>query len=233
MKKRFVKHLSTAIFGLALIAPSANAGVITSTLGSDPAASGFVDGQILSLSDVLGAPTAMTYDTNNNGSETLSNYDSTWTHSFGAITDTILSAQFTIGIYDHDSASAGSQLGAFSLDSSDYSATLDALFEGGGGANSQYNVYSFSLGAGSLAQLLDGVLSAGLTLAGPTESPGLLPSFPDQITQFNGARLIFSSLSITTQDQVQPPGPNPVPEPGVLALLFAGLGIVFARRKAN
>ncbi|MFT4941519.1 MAG: hypothetical protein ACI88A_004589 [Paraglaciecola sp.] len=231
MKKIFIKHLSTAILGLALIAPTVNAGVISSTLGSDPTASGFVDGQILGIFDLFGLPTAMTYDTNDNGSDPIRNYDSTWTHSFGAITDTILSAQFTIGIYDHDSASAGSQLGAFSLDSADHTATLDALFEGSGGANNQYNVYSFSLGAGFLAQLLDGVLSAGLTLTGPTESPGLLPTFPNQIADFNGAQLIFSSLSITTQDQ--PPGPNPVPEPSVLVLLFAGLGIVFARIKVK
>lgn len=231
MKKIFIKHLSTAILGFALIAPTANAGLITSTLGSDPATSTFVDGQLLGISDLLGLPTAMAYDTNVDGSDPIINYDSTWTHSFGVITDTILSAQFTIGIYDNDSASDGSQLGAFSLDSVDHSATLDALFEGSGGAQNQYNVYSFSLDAGFLAQLADGFLSAGLTLAGPVFSPAPLPFLLDETYDFNGAQLIFSNLSITTQ--VQPPVPNPVPEPSVLALLVTGFGIVFARRKAK
>jgi hypothetical protein len=236
MKKIFIKHLSTAILGFALIAPTANAGLITSTLGSDPAASGFVDGQILGFAELFlppGLPIAMTYDTNENGIDDSSsnlNYDSTWTHSFGVIRDTILSAQFTIGIYDHDSASDGSQLGAFSLDSVDHSATLDALFEGSGGAQNQYNVYSFSLDAGFLAQLADGTLSSALTLTGSVFSPGLL-QFQDETYDFNGSQLIFSSLSITTQ--VQPPVPNPVPEPSVLALLVTGFGIVFARRKAK
>ncbi len=229
MKNRFIKYLSSAIFGLALIAPTANSAVITSTLGSDPTASGFVDGQSLAIFDLLGLPTPMSYDTNMNGSDPISNYDSTWTHSYGAITDTILSAQFTIGIYDHDSASAGSQLGAFGLDSTDFTATLDGLFEGSGGANNEYNVYSINLGAGFFSQLSDGTLAAALTLSGTVESPGLLPTFPNVINDFNGAQLIFSTLSITTQDAGVPPVPTP--EPGILALFIAGLGILLARRK--
>ena len=231
MRNRFIKHISAAILGLALVAPSSNAALITSTLGSDPSASGFVDGQILTIFDLLGLPTPMTYDTNTNGSDPIENYDSTWTHSFGAITDTILSAQLTIGIYDHDSASAGNQLGAFGLDGTDFTATLDGLFEGSGGANNEYNVYSIALGAGFFAQLVDGTLAAALALSGPVESPGLLPTFPNQIDAFNGAQLIFSSLSITTQDAGNPGGPDPIPEPGALSLLLAGLGILLAKRK--
>lgn len=232
MRNRLIKHLGAAFFGLALIAPSSNATIITSTLGSDPGTSGFADGQILSVfPDLIGLPTLMAYDTNTNGSDPIENYDSTWTHSFGAITDTIVSATLTLGIYDHDSASAGSQLGAFGLDGTDFTAALDGLFEGSGGANNEYNVYSIALGAGFLGQLLDGTLSAALALSGTVESPGLLPTFPDQIDSFNGAQLIFSSLTIETRDASQPPGPDPIPEPGALSLLLAGLGILIARRK--
>ncbi|MCF2948646.1 PEP-CTERM sorting domain-containing protein [Paraglaciecola aquimarina] len=231
MKNKFINHFSAALVALALFTSTSHAALITSTLGSDPSASGFVDGQSLGISDLLGLPTPMIYDVNNDGSDPIDNYDSSWTHSFGAITDTILSAEFTIGIYDHDSASAGSQLGAFSLDSQDYAATLDGLFEGAGGANSEYNVYSFSLGAGFFAQLVDGSLSAALSLAGPVESPGLLPTFPNQIDNFNGAKLIFSTLSITTQNStLPPPDPNPVPEPSALILLLAGLGFIFTKK---
>ncbi len=119
---------------------------------------------------------------------------SLWTHAYGAIADTITSASIQIGIAQHESASPGSQLALFDLEGNDLTATLDALFEGFGGALNEYNVYSFALPGSTFASLLDGTAMFTLTLQGPVEKPGLLPSFPPQIQPNNGANLIFSTL---------------------------------------
>jgi hypothetical protein len=227
MKNNVIKLFSAALFSVALLAPSANAAIITSTLGNDTI---FTDGDLLSISDFFGV-TPFPFDTNNDGieSNTGSNFSSTWTHNFGAITDSILSATFTVGIFDHDSASIGDQLGLLDLDTIDLTSTLNGLFEGSGGAQNQYNVYTFNLSAGVLAQLFDGNLAVKMDLIGPVFSPAPLPILMDAIFDFNSAELVFSTLNITTQ-ATNPPTPNPVPEPGALSLLLVGLAVLYVRK---
>ena len=89
---------------------------------------------------------------------------------------------------------------------------MNALFEGGGGADTEYNVYQLALGATAFPDLLDGSATFALTLSGQTESCGLFP--PCLITDFNGGHLIFSTLTIETR---------PIPVPASLLLFVGGL----------
>lgn len=216
MKNRIFNYLVASLFSLGLLLPQANAALITDTEGNGPGVTGFADGDLLGFPQ-FGMFPAPEIGAGTNGADPTEDFSRTWSHVFGPIADPILSAQLTLGIYDHDSASPDSQLASLMLDGNDFTTTLDGLFEGHGGANSEYNVYSFDLSS-IIASLTDGNLLAALDLKGPVESPGLLPTFPNQIDPFNGATLIFSSLEITTQDG----GGNQIPEPGALWLLSLG-----------
>jgi len=102
------------------------------------------------------------------------------------------------------------------------------LFEAGGGAaDAQYNEYTIALGAGLFSDLADGSSLVSLALQGR----GLVPDLFGggfQETSTNGANLIFSTLTIETEDA------QTVPEPGSLVLASLGfllLGIIYRRRE--
>ena len=129
----------------------------------------------------------------------------------------------TIGIYDHDSAASGSQLSLFDLDGADLTATLNALFETpGDGEEQEYNVYTVALPGSVLPALADGSLLAQLELNGPGLVRPLFPlpgPNPVEEVEFNGAHLIFSTLTIEI-----------IPEPSTLALMGLGsIGQMFYR----
>lgn len=140
----------------------------------------------------------------------------TWTFNYATIVDPILSATLSFGIADHDSAGAGSQLDSFILDGTDFTTTLDALFEGSGGGDMEFNIYSLNLSATIFASLADGSFTAFLDLGGSGLALNILTG---QIvdTAGNGFHLLYSTLTINTRDSG---GPTPVPEPAGL-LLFA------------
>ena len=227
--RRIVILLVTAV--LAGVATTAAAGIITSSLGNT--ASGFADGSTQAAFLVGGAQGGQPapFDTGY-GTDGLfgGNFSQTWTHSYSAIADPILSAMITIGIYDHDSIATGSQLAYFGHGTSDLTTGMDTLFEAGGGsADATYNEYSLALT--DFADLADGSVDFFLDLMGP----GLVPravflggGFEE--TSTNGANLIFATLTIVTEDQ-QPP--QPVPEPGGLALLGAGLLSLGLQRRSR
>jgi hypothetical protein len=156
------------------------------------------------------------------------NCSANWSLSVvGAITDPILSASLTLGIVDHDSDAGGSQLGSFSLDTlSDLTALLDTEFETTGGLDGMYNVYTIDL-AGFFAYLADGSALISLALQGnglqtctlAFACPGKPLPFVSE-TGFNGANLIFSTLTIETLDSTIPPVPLPAAAPLFKSALF-------------
>lgn len=221
MIKCFLKSTLATVFSIAILLPTAQATLITSTLGTFP--TGLTNGQILTIVDLIGKPD---FGAGGNGSDPISNFDRSWTHSFGPISGTIQSASITLGIYDHDSAHIDSQLATFMLDGTDFTTGLNTLFESSGGTNNEYNVYSISLPTTFFTSLLDGSMNSNLALKGPVASPGLLPTFPDVIQNFNGAKLIFSKLEIDFQTSG---GNTPVPEPNTIFLFLVGLILIAIR----
>lgn len=224
----FLKSIFVITFSFTTILPTAQAGLITSLLGND-APLLFTDGDTPGVLDVnteaSGNPppfdAGIGIDSN-----TGPDFAATWTHSFGAITDTILSATYSIGIIDHDSASAGSQLLSFELGGTSFHATLNGLFEGSGGSNNEYNVYSFVIPSTFFASLATGNISADLQLQGSIVNPGALPFLPSQTFEYNGARLLHSKIEIETEDSG---GGTTVPEPSTV-FLFLVSSILLASR---
>jgi hypothetical protein len=224
----FGSVLLAAVLGLLTEAPAAT---ITSSLGNT--ASGFSDGNKPAAFLVGGAQAGQPAPFNQSyGNDELGpNFSETWTHSFGAIADPILSASITIGIYEHDSAASGSQLSLFSVDSTDLTAELDAMFEAlGDGEDGEYNEYSLALPGTAFAALADGSALVSLTLDGPGLVTPLFPlpgPNPPEERDNNGANIIFSSLSITTRDA------GVIPEPSTLVIwsVLGAMGLVFARRR--
>jgi hypothetical protein len=171
----------------------------------------FTDGQRIGtgtfLTAVSGQPTP--FDTFFGSDATGPNFDAQWTMSFtppAAIT----SATLTFGIYDHDSQASGNQVSLFTAAGADLTVSLNAAFEGHGGANTEYDVYSILLPASTFGTLAGGSASFHLTLQGPGLS--VLGE-----TLNNGAGLDFASLTV-------------VPEPGSVPLLGIGFALLFVFR---
>ncbi|HEY3044528.1 MAG TPA: PEP-CTERM sorting domain-containing protein [Vicinamibacterales bacterium] len=145
--------------------------------------------------------------------------------------ETITGAALTLGIWDHDSAVAGDQVFAYTINSIDLTALLNMAFNSFGGADgpncpgpnggtvfcSEYDVYTINVPAASLTALAPGPAAVVLTLQGPGHA--VLGN-----TTFNGAIIDFSRLDITTV-----PAETRVPEPATLMLVAAGLGGIGAR----
>ena len=186
-----------------------SAGVGPFTTPSDPSGSPF--------NEFLGADT-----------DSGSNFSANWSMDFSpallGVAPTVNSASLMLGLFDHDSAASGDQVASFVFGGVDLTAELNALLEASGGGEFEYNIYTLTLPSTVYAALLSGNVSAALSLNGPGQtSPIGFPEFATE-TAFNGAGLDFAKLSIEYTNDTTPT--EPVPEPGTMVLLSAGLGLM-------
>jgi hypothetical protein len=194
---------------------AAAAATITGSIGNT--ASGLSDGDIptgVELFNIQNGQAAPFFN-QGCGADVLANpgnCSANWSLAVvGALVDPILSASLTLGIVDHDSDAGGSQLGSFTVDRNSLTGALDAEFEGAGGLDGMYNVYTIDL-AGFFADLADGSALISLALAGPgLQTCAIFLGCSGDVlnTEFNGANLIFSTLTIETLDTTIPAVPLP------------------------
>ena len=153
------------------------------------------------------------------GSDLAENFSASFSFNFGP--QAISAATFTLGIYDADSAADGDQVGAFSINGIDQTALLNAAFNGHGGTQREYNVFTITLPSTVLVTLAGGQANVSLSLVEPGLGGG--PGNGSLITLFNGAGLDFSTLTYT------PTITAAVPEPSSLALVtLAGISVCLA-----
>lgn len=131
-------------------------------------------------------------------------FSESWTFNYSPLNN-ITDATLILGIVDNDSASPGSQLNSFTVDSIDITSVLNDLFESHGGKQGECNVYTVNLPASTFSALSDGTATFALTLQGTNLQSG------------NGACLDFATLTV-------------VPEPGTMLLLCTG-GLAAMRRR--
>ena len=219
----------TATFLLALGGfQAATAATITTTLGNN--APGFADGSTPPLAAPLLDPGADTilktqsgqaspFDAGK-GSDLFTNLSESWTFNYAQITDTIVSASLALGIVDHDSAATGNQVALYEINDNGLTSALNTEFETSGGADGEYNIYTLALGSSVFADLTNGLTIIELTLAGPGLQTALFGGAVSE-TSFNGAHLIFSTLTIETRDPSIPAVPIPAAAPLFLSAIAA------------
>lgn len=217
-------HHRTAIVALALLVATATAHAQTASLGNT--ASGLADGDSPTILDLLaiqgGQPAPFDAGI---GSELFGpDLDATFTFTYVAPVNPILSATLELGIFDHDSAAAGSQLLLFEVGGIDVTALMNAQFEASGGGDNEYNVYAIDLPASVFADFADGSTEVTITLQAPGQQTSIFAPFDVTETNGNAGHLIYSTLDI-----VAPAVPTPAALPAGLAAML----LLAARRRAS
>ena len=204
-------HVVAAALLVALIilarSNTAGADVITETLGH----MAFPDGTKVAIVPFAAAHVGdpFPFDGTFNGSDPSGpNFSESWMFSYGALSN-ITAATLALGILDSDSAAPGNQVASLILNGSiDLTSPLNVAFEANPSPNSFVNDYTITLDGSTFSELATGTATFALTLQGP--GLGVLGT-----TQFNGAALDFSTITITTQS---------IPEP--TSLVLAALGFI-------
>lgn len=219
------KFAKATLVTIACTAGVLNASIITQTLGSS---AGFADGSTNARAGTWITATAANASpfSGYNGSDGVGpDFSASWQFNYTPISQTIVSATLSIGIYDIDSAASGNQVASYTEGpggvnnlTSLLNAVSEALNGNTGAVNNEYDILTITLPSTTYADLALGSPTISLALQAP--GLGALP------TTFNGAGIDFSTITITTQAT-----PPPTPEPATWALLLAGLGgIVGCRR---
>ena len=230
------KFMNTAIVGLimstSVCSTVSNAGIIEITLGNGT--SGLIDGSTYSgfdMLDLLNEVHPDPFDAVNGGFSTEPDNAYWQFDNLGAITDTIIGASISFGLWDLDSAASGSQLDSFALDQTNFTLDLNNLFEANGGSTyNEFNVFTIDLDSIFFANLADGLLDVDLDIGGNGYSKPV--NEPIEEIGFNKYFLVYSTLIIETEDfagpDPDPEPPVPVPEPSTLAIFalgFMGIGL--------
>jgi hypothetical protein len=228
-----VRNLALCLAGALLLSTAANAATTIDQRGTKVLVDGVaaVDGQNFLDGVFNGTADPMPFD-RLNGQDSVSYFDATWTHNYGALSGFVSSATLQIGIWDIDSTADGDQVRLFRLNNLiDLTAALNTVVEANPRGNAIYAIYDLTLPSATYAQLLTGTAQFQLQLQN-----GFSFNTP---REFNGAILDYARITINTQDTDPGPGPEPggeVPEPATWATMLAGFGLMGAmlrRRSAS
>jgi len=228
MMRNTIRWALVAFAAVCVTAASAHAALINVSLGTQD----FTDSEFLLLGggqfNLDSTDIVAPFDVFRGGDVAgAASFSESWTFGYAAITnplESIIAASLQFGIFDHDSAHPGDQVAAFDVDGNAHTAALNALFNGSGGANTEYNVYTVDLMSLAFPDLRDGSATFSLSLQGPTPPAfSFLPPLPN-----NGAGLDFAMLTIETRVDDE----TPVPAPPTVLLLFFGIVGLLSRRRA-
>lgn len=132
-------------------------------------------------------------------------------------------ATLTLGLWDIDSLSPGSQVLVFSVDGVDLTASFDALLEATASPHSRVDVISLALDGAALSALDDGAVSVRIRVGG-TGLKGT-PGTSNDFSVGNGYGIDFARLDARL-------APVSVPTPSTLPLLLAAAcGAALTRRR--
>lgn len=113
-------------------------------------------------------------------------------------TDNVDELVMVFGIYDHDSQSPENQVAEFTIDEVDFTDSMNALLESRGGANVEYNVYTYVFPPGG--PVADGNAEFALRMKGPT-----VDDFGNVVPQnTNGALLDFVRIGPSCAINLEP-----------------------------
>jgi hypothetical protein len=221
--KRSVKTLVLLLVMFTCGVGVAHADTVTVTLGTQSATA---DGSLLTIAQWIAANPSPLFAFSGFDDNVGPSFSNIMNFGYTPIAGNILSASLTLGIYDHDSATAGNQVSSFSIDGTNLTTEMNAVFETPGAGQTgfftgEFNIFTLNLGSGLFSSLSDGSASASLALQNGMASSS---------TTFNGASISFARLVIETAD-TQPP--TQAPEPASFVLLLAGIPALAALRKRS